>query len=65
MHVIGEWPCMLHFNAIGSTYRFKLRLVFQGDTTDALMCLANYPFLLAYDTYATDGDTVSTGIGIL
>ena len=30
----------------------------QGDTTEALCCLANNPFLLAYGTYAQDGDTV-------
>ena len=33
----------------------------QGDTTEALICLANNPFLLAYGTYAQDGDTVSPG----
>ena len=32
--------------------------LYQGDTTEALLCLANYPFLLAHASYAQDGDTV-------
>lgn len=31
-----------------------------GDTATALLCLANNSFLLAYHTFAKDGDTVRT-----
>lgn len=35
-----------------------LRAVKEGNTTEALGCLANNPFLLTYRSFAKDGDTV-------
>lgn len=40
-----------------------LRTVKEGNTTEALQCLANNPFLLTYRSFAKDGDTVSETAG--
>uniref|UniRef100_A0A7R9VLU0 Uncharacterized protein n=1 Tax=Chlamydomonas euryale TaxID=1486919 RepID=A0A7R9VLU0_9CHLO len=41
-----------------SAVKHFLHATKSGDTGSALLCLANQPFLLAYHTFAKDGDTV-------